>query len=110
MAANNGDPRGYIIIEDKGESFEGLMALTRGGRRGHHWKHHPNLGNCFVHSLKAIKRWLRNRREWMNPATTLIPAKFNRASTFAEADGEPLSVEQFKLIFNIKEIEKEKPA
>lgn len=80
---------GYIIVKDQSNAAgkpeqEGVLALTRGGRKGPKWVRRPNLTECFVYTKRAVERAIRRNRWWVKEATSLALATYNPVTQYAE--------------------------
>lgn len=76
-------PSGYIIVRGTVEEG-GIIALSRGNKkRRPQWIRHGRLPECYVHSMRAIRRAIRRQRQWTLEASFAVGASYDPKTTYA---------------------------
>src|SRR5437588_819629 len=83
------NPVGYIVINGAAQGKK-VLALSRGNKnRRRHWIEHNETIECYVHSIRALRRAIRKKRQWTLEASFVPVATYNQNSTYAELDATP---------------------
>ena len=83
------NPVGYVVINGAAQGKK-VFALSRGNKkRCPRWIEHGEVIECYVHSIRALRRAIRKKRQWTLEASFVLGATYNRNSTYAELDATP---------------------